>query len=227
VAEIGEWLACTPEFLVAMGKTIRVDEIARIVAEVDRLSEQQRLELSSEEVKQILVDLNLSADLLDQALIQLQRRDALLQRRQQRRRRFWQQVTGLVVVAAISGALVSYHIIDQQATLSRVRAQSSRITSEPDTGAIKVASRQFAKELVFRVTLAEAPVGRRVPLTCDWLAPTGEIVKQNRYETRVVTTPIWPSYCRLQLNSSLPPGSWRVRMRQGERLISEQRFDMR
>lgn len=206
-----------------MTKIIRPEDLERIVVEVDRLSRQQLDQLSSEEVKQILVDLNMSPELLDQAILQLQRRDADLHQQRRRRRR----VTSLIFAVAFIGAAAVYHILDQRAKLSRVRVQSSRITSEPDAGAIKVVSLQSLPELVFRVTLAEAPVGRRVPLSCDWVAPTGEIVKQNRYETRVVTTPIWPSYCRLKFNSSLPSGSWSVRMRQGERVISEQHFDVR
>ncbi|MFO0015254.1 MAG: hypothetical protein ACK52U_01695 [Synechococcaceae cyanobacterium] len=203
-----------------MTTTIRAQDLERIVAEVDRLSQQN---LSSDDVKQILVELNLSPDLLDQAIEELQRRDAGLQ--QQRRRRI--RVISLLVVAGLIAVAAVHHILDQRAALSRLRAQSQRITSEPDAGEIKVVSLRSRPELVFRVTLAEAPVGRRVPLACDWLAPTGEIVKQNRFETRVITTSIWSSHCRLKFNSSLTPGSWSVRMRQGERVISKQQFDVR
>ena len=205
---------------VEMSTTIRIQDLERIVAEVDRLSQQ---DLSSEDVKQILVELNLSPDLLDQAMVELKRRDAILQ--QQRRRN--KRVVSLLVVASLIGAAAVHQILDQRAGLSRVRAQSQRITSEQDSDAIKVVSLRSYPEVMFRVTLAEAPVGRRVPLECDWVAPSGEIVKQNRFETRVITTPIWESHCRLKFNSSLPAGSWSVRMRQGERVISNQQFDVR
>ena len=203
-----------------MSTPIRSQDLERIVAEVDRLSQR---DLSSEDVKQILVELNLSPDLLDPAIVELQRRDATLQ--QQRRRNSW--LICLFVVASLIGAAAVHQVLDQRAALSRVRAQSQRITSEQGGDSIKVVSLRSPPELMFRVTLAEAPVGRRVPLACDWVAPGGAIVKHNRFQTRVITTPIWESHCRLAFNSSLPAGSWSVRMRQGDRVISTQQFDVR
>ncbi|MGL5065865.1 MAG: DUF3859 domain-containing protein, partial [Microcoleus sp.] len=60
-------------------------QLTQIVAEVERLSNLQKSQLDSAEIKEILQELNLPPELLDEALIQLQRRKALA--RQQKRNR--------------------------------------------------------------------------------------------------------------------------------------------
>ena len=52
-------------------------QLTQIVSEVQRLSNVRESELNSAEVTQILQELGLPTELLDEALIQLQRREAL------------------------------------------------------------------------------------------------------------------------------------------------------
>src|SRR4028118_1163753 len=82
-------------------------QLTQIVAEVERLSNLRQSELDSEEVKEILQELRLPPELLNEALIQLRRREALAQ--QQRRNRWI--AGGLAAVAAgavgITGVYIS------------------------------------------------------------------------------------------------------------------------
>lgn len=206
-----------------MEQGISPEQFQRLVGEVEQLTRQQQNQLSELDVKNILVELNLSPALLEQARLQLRRRDALLQQRRRRRR----QLAVLCLVACLVTLGFVLVLKDQQAAFASVRAQAARLTPEPGPGTPKRISLQALPELVFRVTLRDAPVGRRLPLACDWLAPDGVIVKQNRYLTQVITTPVWDTHCRLQTHASLPAGSWRVRMWQDKRLLREQPFELR
>ena len=58
-----------------MSDRLTDEQLGKIVAEASRLSQQN--ELDTEQVKQVLTELNLSPDLLDDAMVQLQRREAL------------------------------------------------------------------------------------------------------------------------------------------------------
>lgn len=70
-----------------------------MVAEVERLSQRREAELDREQVKEILQELQLPDELLDEALVQIKRREALA--KQQKRN--W--AIGLVVVVALVGGI--------------------------------------------------------------------------------------------------------------------------
>lgn len=59
-----------------MNNRLTETQLTQIVGEVGRLSERCKAEFDSEEVKQILQELNLPPELLDEALVQLERREA-------------------------------------------------------------------------------------------------------------------------------------------------------
>jgi hypothetical protein len=81
-------------------------QLTQIVAEVERLSNLRQSQLDSEEVKEILQELRLPPELLNEALIQLQRREALAQ--QQRRNRWI--AGGLAAAAAGAIAITGFYI---------------------------------------------------------------------------------------------------------------------
>ncbi len=196
-------------------------QLEQVVAEVQRLSERQQAELDAEQVKGILQELNLSPELLEEAILQLHRREALVE--QQRRRRWIiGSVIGLIALLLLGVTLFTQ---SQQQLLTRVTAERDRITLvQDDGGNLGTVLRQTSGEVVYRVTLSDAPVGQKLSLSCNWMDPNGQIVHQNRYQTKEITTPVWNTICRHTIGSAAPVGTWKVQMLLGDRLLSDATF---
>ena len=199
-------------------------QLKQIVAEVERLSNLREAELSSEEVTQILQELSLPPELLNEALIQLQRREALAQ--QQRRNRWI--VGGLAAAAVGAIAITGFYIQQNGQAIDRVSIQQNRITSvQDDGGNLTVISRKKNPEIFYRVTLKDAPIGKKLSLSCDWIDPSGQIVKQNRYQTREIDKPIWNTQCRYQIGNAAATGNWQVKMFLENRAIGSTSFQVK
>ncbi|MGI0483844.1 DUF3859 domain-containing protein [Pantanalinema rosaneae CENA516] len=206
-----------------MNQRLTQTQLTQIVAEVERLSQRQQAELDADQVKAILQELNLPPELFDEAIGQLRRREALAARQ---RRMIW--VLG-AVTAVITLAIASFIWLEhqQQQILARLAVQQDRITLASDSGeTLTQVTRQANPELFYRVTLAEAPVGQRLSLSCQWIDPNGNIVHQNHYQTREISTPIWNTFCRYALGSSAPTGIWTVQMLSGDRRLSDTTFSV-
>ncbi|MBL1177027.1 DUF3859 domain-containing protein [Pantanalinema sp. GBBB05] len=206
-----------------MNQRLTQAQLTQIVAEVERLSQRQQEELDQEQVKAILQELNLPPHLLDEAIVQIQRREVLAVR--QRRLRWVLAGVGVAMVLIITSFL--WISQQQQQMLTRLSVQHDRITLAADQGeGLTVVARQTNPELYYRVTLTEAPVGQTLSLSCQWLDPSGRIVHQNSYQTREIRTPIWNTFCRYTLGSSAPIGNWKVQMFSGDRLLSDTTFSV-
>lgn len=199
-------------------------QLTQIVAEVERLSNLRQSELDSEEVKKILQELSLPPELLNEALIQLQRREALAQ--QQRRNRWI--AGGLAAAAAGAIALTGFYIQQNRQAIDRISIQQNRITSvQDDGGNLTVISRQNNPEIFYRTTLKDAPIGKKLSLSCDWIDPSGQVVKQNRYQTREIDKPIWNTQCRYQIGTAAATGKWQVKMFVESRAIGSASFEVK
>jgi len=199
-------------------------QLTQIVAEVERLSNLRQSELDSEEVKEILQELSLPPELLNEALIQLRRREALAQ--QQRRNRWI--AGGLAAAAAGAIALTGFYIQQNRQAIDRVSIQQNRITSVQDNGGnLTVISRQKTPEIFYRTTLKDAPIGKKLSLSCDWIDPSGQVVKQNRYQTREIDKPIWNTQCSYQIGTAAATGNWQVKMFVESRPIGSASFEVK
>jgi hypothetical protein len=199
-------------------------QLTQIVAEVERLSNVREAELSSEEVTQVLQELGLPTELLDEALIQLQRREALA--KQQRNR--W--IFGLlaVVVGVVPIAITGFYIYQNEQAIARVSMQQNRITSvQDDGGNLTVISRQNNPEIFYRTTLKDAPLGKKLSISCDWIDPSGQVVKQNRYQTREIDKSIWNTHCRYKIGAAAATGKWQVKMFLESRAIGSTSFEVK
>ena len=199
-------------------------QLTQIVAEVQRLSNLREAELNSAEVTQILQELGLPPELLDEALIQLQRREALAQ---QERKNRW-IAGGVAAVAVGTIAFTGFFIQQSRQALDRVSVQQNRITSVQDDGAnLTVISRQNNPKIFYRVTLKDAPIGKKLSLSCDWIDPSGQVVKQNRYETSTIDKSIWNTQCRYQIGTAAATGNWQVKMFLENRVIGSKSFEVK
>lgn len=199
-------------------------QLTQIVAEVERLSNLRQSQLDSEEVKEILQELSLPPELLNEALIQLQRREALAQ--QQRRNRW---IAGGLAAAAVGAiAITGFYIQQDRQAIDRVSVQQNRITSVQDSGGnLTVISRQKTPEIFYRTTLKDAPIGKKLSLSCDWIDPSGQVVKQNRYQTREIDKPIWNTQCSYQIGTAGATGNWQVKMFVESRAIGSASFEVK
>jgi len=199
-------------------------QLERIVAEVQKLSDRRESELNATEVREILQELNLPPELLDEAMVQLSRSDALVA--QQRRNRW------LIGGAAGVGALVLSGILFftqyRQDTLSRVTAGRDRLTLTQDRGDnLSSISRQAGEQVFYRITLADAPVGEKLSLSCKWIDPNGQIVHENQYQTKEITKSNWDTFCRHTIGAGDAIGQWRVESFLGDRRLSDATFDVK
>lgn len=195
-------------------------QLTQLVAEVGQLSKQREEELSSEQVRQILLQLNLSDDLLDEAIVQLNRRKALS--RQQKRN--W--LIGGVIAVTLTGGIATTALLHQQyqQQIARVSVVQNRITlanSKINAGQI---DRQNKPKVFYRVTLQDAPLGDRLSPTCEWIDPSGQTVLQSTYQTQPTEKSVWTTYCFYQLKANTPPGTWQVQMSLEGRSLSRQTF---
>ena len=203
-----------------MNQRLTQEQLNQIIAEVQSLQLRQEAELDQQQVKDILQDLNLAPELLDEALIQVRRKQAL--EVQQRRNKL---ISFGVAATIIIGIGFTVFFNQQQGSLlANISAQQDRITLELNNGNLKNISRSANSELFYRVTLKDAPIGKKLNLSCHWIDPSGQIVKQNNYQTREVKTSIWDTFCRYTINSSANVGNWQVEMFLDNRKISEGTF---
>lgn len=200
------------------------DQLSQIVAEVERLSQRRNDELDPNQVKLILQELNLPPELLDEALVQLRRREALAV--QQRRNRWIMGGVIAAVVVVITGTTVM--IQQNQQALQNVSTTQSQITLTQDGSAtLTDVNRQTSPLIYYRVTLKDAPIGQRLSLSCNWINPSGQVVHQNRWQTKTIDKEVWPTHCRYQFNPATAPGTWTVQMALGDRLISSTSFTVK
>ncbi|MBK1989671.1 DUF3859 domain-containing protein [Sphaerospermopsis aphanizomenoides BCCUSP55] len=202
-----------------MNQRLTQEQLNQIIAEVQGLQLRQEEEFDKQQIQQILQELNLPPELLDEALIQLRRRQALeVQKRRNKMIAFG--VVGAIIIA-IAGTI--FFNQQQSSLLANVSAQQDKITLA-DNRNLQTIDRQSNSELFYRVTLKDAPIGKKLSLACNWIDPSGQVVKQNNYQTREVKTSVWDTYCRYTINSAAPVGNWRVEMLLEGRKISEETF---
>jgi hypothetical protein len=207
-----------------MTQQLTTEQLTQIIAEVGRLQARREAEIAPAQVKEILQELGLAPDLLDEALVQVQRRQVL--KVQQKRNR----TIAIGVFAAVAIAIMGTFFTIQQhnSVLERVSAQRNRVTLTQDDGNnLRNISRQNNPEVFYRVTLKDAPVGQKLDLTCNWIDPNGQIVKQNRYQTREIDKSIWDTQCRYMIGSASTPGKWKAQIFLQGRQLSETEFEVK
>ncbi|AFZ42348.1 hypothetical protein PCC7418_0100 [Halothece sp. PCC 7418] len=199
------------------------DTLEKLIVEVDRAAQNQENKLDRAEVETILKELNLPPELLDEAMEQVRRREAL-QKQQKRNIKI-----GMGVAVLLLGiiATVAFRSFNQQQALAKIETVRDRITLQQDQGEnLDRISPKNNPLVYYRVTLKNAPTGQKLALKCDWINPDGEIVHQNNYRTnQVIDKPIWETYCKKQFGSASLAGEWEVKMRLGnDRAIANETF---
>jgi hypothetical protein len=140
------------------------------------------------------------------------------------------RIVGTVI--AIGAIGIAYFGIQHQQKLDQVGMQSGRIglsaaDQRADQSDQRVIARQGNPEIAYRAKLKDAPIGEKLQLTCDWLDPNQQLMRQNHYETLNVTQSDWDTHCRYQLPPNAPPGNWTVQMKLGDRTLGSAKFEVK
>ena len=204
-----------------MEQRLTTQQLEQIVGEVGRLAHRQQAELDRSQVQEILQELNLPPELLDEAMIQVQRKEALAK---ERKRNTGIAIAGITAVAIIFAG-TSLFFQNQTAKLSKITASQDRVTLvQSDENSTIIGK---GADVVYRVTLNDAPIDEKLNLTCNWLNPQGQITHTNRYDTKNITTAVWNTQCRYQMPSSAATGAWKVQILVGDRLLKQAPFEVK
>ncbi len=196
-------------------------QLAQVVAEIDKLSRQRESELAPDQVREILRELNLPDELLEDAIAQMHRREAL--EKEQRRNKWIAIASAAVAISAIAIGIVFGQ--NQRQKIAGVASTEDRISlSKKGGNSLSQVNRQINPRIYYQVTLKNAPIGSQLALQCDWVNPNGQIVHQNRFKTRTVETAAWNTNCFYDLGSAAQPGNWEVRMSLDGRAIGSEPF---
>jgi hypothetical protein len=207
-----------------MERRLTPEQLKLVIAEVQEMDIANGQEMSAAEVRDILQELNLPAELLEDAMVQVDRRQALAS--QQRRQRWlW---GGVIAAAIVSIAISGISIHNDRQALSKVTAQADHVTlSLQDGNSRTEIDRQAHNQVFYRLTLRDAPLDRSLSLSCHWIDPNGKIAHQNKFQTKTITTSVWQTHCRHSIGSDTTPGAWEVRAFLGERILGSAKFTVR
>jgi hypothetical protein len=112
--------------------------------------------------------------------------------------------------------------------LAQMSASDGRIALEgAGTTVVGELDRRERPEIYYHVVLHDAPLAGRLELSCEWVDPSGRVARHNRYRTRMIYKPMWPTYCRQRFGPAVPQGSWHVRLLAGQRVLSSSPFVLR
>ena len=205
-----------------MEQRLTTQQLEQIVGEVGRLANRQQAELDRSEVEKILVELNLPPELLDEAMIQVQRKEALAK---ERKRNIGIAIAGVTsLVMLVVGTSLFFQ--NKASTIAKISVSQDRISFVRDGGENLNPVAKGA-EIVYRVTLNDAPVGETLNLTCNWLDAAGKVIHTNRYQTKNITTPVWNTSCRYQIPLDAASGAWKVEIRAGDRSLKQMPFEVK
>jgi len=209
-----------------MEKRLTQEQLGQVVAEVTRLAQERedfgRETLDRNQMAQVLKELDLPGDLIDDAMEQVRRREALEREQKKRRKMILIGVAVVVLIVLLSGVW----IYRRGAAFDRINTDQARITRLQDDGGSLQTVLSNGEEVVYRVTLKDVPVGQSLSLTCNWIDPTGRVFHQNRYTTRTTDKSVWPTQCKCQIGAAAEKGTWKVEMRLGDRILNSTTFQV-
>ncbi|MGA1262636.1 MAG: DUF3859 domain-containing protein [Prochlorothrix sp.] len=201
------------------------EELERIIAEVDKLDRNREKKLEEPQLEKVIAELGLPPELVEEAQRRIQWRDQVAAQRRHQRRSLLLIGMGLSLVVAIVGAIGWQRVQGVQRVVAvQDVLQVGAVALAPESGPIDLASNP---ELRYEVVLDPAPQGRKLSLGCDWIAPNGQILHQNRYETKVINKPVWPTSCRYSPGTRAMTGVWTVEMHLGDRVLESAQFEVK
>lgn len=143
----------------------------------------------------------------------------------------WRKACLAAISFTVSGILAGVfssceHRVENPAAVEVTAATGQLALAEDSLTAITAVRRQSKPEVLYCVTLRDAPVGSRLALRCDWVDPAGNIVHQNHYSTHEIDKEIWPTHARCRIGPDSPLGTWTVRLCLDGRILHSTSFEV-
>ena len=207
-----------------MQQRLTPEQVSQIVAEVERLSQRRQSEIEVEELQQILRELNLPDDLLDEAVMQVYRKQAL---DNQKNRNRW-IIGGITAVVLGAVGATFFMQKQQQQALARINVYDSRVGfGRNDSASLEEIDRRKNPEVFYNVTLKDVPLGKQVALGCNWVDSNRKIAHQSSWKTKTISKEVWNTHCRYTFKENVPPGNWLVQMTLDDEVITSNKFVVR
>jgi hypothetical protein len=133
----------------------------------------------------------------------------------------------VIVIALLGGVCGVIWIVRDQARGTEVSAASGRLSlAQDDGGNLGTVDRQSRPEMWYRVSLNDAPIGKSLPLVCEWTDPAGKVVHRNRYSTRRIDRANWPTHARCRFGPDSTAGTWTVKLLLDGRVLHSLAFEV-
>ena len=92
---------------------------------------------------------------------------------------------------------------------------------------LTIFDRQQRPEIYYRVKLENAPQRNKLSLGCDWIDSRGQIVHQNRYQTKTMNKEGDLANLLPLSTGNAQTGTWQVKMTMGDRILSQTEFTVK
>jgi len=114
----------------------------------------------------------------------------------------------------------------RRAILARITADQGRLTRQTDdSGNLQTLTRD-GQEVIYHVTLRDVPLHEKLSLHSTWLDPSSRVFRQNHWQTRRTDKAVWMTSCKCQIGAAAEPGTWKVEMLLGERVLHATTFNV-
>jgi hypothetical protein len=144
-----------------------------------------------------------------------------------RRPRVW-WILSIAILVLVGGVALLYPWNRKTPDTTNITASSGRLTFETDGGAsLTAVNRQAKPEVLYRVTLENAPLGSKLTLKCEWFTPSGNLAHQNCYQTPRIDKETWTTHDRYRFSPASPAGVWSVKLSLDDRELHSLPFQVR
>lgn len=194
-------------------------ELVRLVEVVSQLDEERKQMLDRNQLAQILRDLNMSDDLLDEAMVRLEQGKLTAQRK--RKTISIAAVIAACVIAAAAALMFSTTSYNNQ--LAQITSSETRITSMSEANA-DLSAVPAGTGVIANVTLQNVPQGARIPLHARWIQPDGTVYHESSWQTKPADKRTWQTHAKADIRPSAPKGDWSVQFVIGDRVVATKKF---
>ncbi|MFO0661538.1 MAG: hypothetical protein U0165_17155 [Polyangiaceae bacterium] len=199
-------------------------KLGPIIDEIEQLEREGEL-LERAEVQQVLQQVAVPTNRLDEAVARVEARELESAKKAESRRKVVRIAAIGVGLTVLATSAIGYTMYERSAALARVTASDAQLSvagaPKPNTVPIKITG---AQDIQLDVVLHEAPSGRSLDMTCDWVGPSGQTLFESRYQTKTIDRGNWPTHCKYSFKSTAPTGAWTVRMKVEDRVVIETPF---
>ncbi|MGC4079536.1 MAG: hypothetical protein QM702_21345 [Rubrivivax sp.] len=203
-----------------MDPKVAKEDLPEIVEEAERLDRADKEQISRSEAREVLRELDIAPEKLEAA------EQALAEKRSKEKQKSRTRLMIAAAAIAVAATAAGVWVVSARTSAAVLRAAPVEHVVTAN-GKPSPFDRATAPEVKLDVTLKDAPQGEKIDLSCDWTDPSGEKAHQNKWTTKSIDKDPWPTHCKYALTPASKTGTWTVTMKQGDRVLSSDPFDVR